>query len=345
MEYKDYYQIMGVARDASADAIKRAHRKLARQYHPDVSKAPDAEARFKDLSEAYEVLRDPEKRAAYDRLGAQWRAGQDFSPPPGWNTGQEAPGRGYDWRFRSTGGPEPSEADFSDFFEALFGQRFEGAGFGNPHPGRTGDPHARAHTRTRRTGPPQAGENHHARILIDLDDAYTGATRTLRLQAGLAPDGRPREHEIRFDVPKGIRSGQRIRLAGQGGPGTGGGPAGDLYLEVQFKPPEPGQPAYRVEQHDVYLDLPVAPWEAALGATVQAPTPTGWVEVVIAPNSPPGRKLRLKGRGLPAATPGDFYFVLQLATPPAERDAARQLYRDMRALFTDFDPRSAWHPS
>lgn len=328
MEYKDYYQIMGVARGASAEDIKRAHRKLARRYHPDVSKEPDAEARFKDLSEAYEVLRDPDKRAAYDRLGRQWQAGQDFRPPPDWQAGREAPGRG--WGFAGQG-PQ-AEADFSDFFESLFGRSFQGAGFAS---GRRAAAHGRAPM-----GAP--GEDHHAKILVDLHDAYTGATHTVRLQRSDA-QGRTQSHEIRFDVPRGIRAGQRIRLAGQGGPGTGQAGAGDLYLEVEFAPPEPGQPAYRVERHDVYLDLPVAPWEAALGASIEAPTPAGWVELRIAPNSPPGRKLRLKGRGLPASTPGDFYFVLQLATPAPASDADRRFYEDMAQRFKkSFDPRAAW---
>ncbi len=335
MEYKDYYKIMGVARQASAEDIKRAHRKLARQYHPDVSKEPGAEAKFKELTEAYEVLRDPEKRAAYDRLGERWRTGQDFRPPPGWNAGQEAPGRDFDWRFRqSSGRGQEDSGEFSDFFDALFGRSFQGAGFASGR--RASAPH-------RRAGFGQPGEDHHAKILIELQDAYTGATRSVRLQTQeLQADGQLREHEVSFEVPRGIRPGQRIRLAGQGGEGTGDGPRGDLYLEVEFKPPAPGEPAWRVDKHDVYLDLPIAPWEAALGATVQAPTPTGWVELNIAPNSPPGRKLRLKGRGLPAAPPGDFYFVLQVCTPPAHTQAEQAAYRELAARFPSYEARGLW---
>ena len=327
MEYKDYYKIMGLARGASAEDIKRAHRKLARQFHPDVSKEPNAEARFKEISEAYEVLRDPDKRAAYDRLGQQWRSGQDFRPPPGWQAGQEATGPGPEWSFRGHAG-EADAGEFSDFFDALFGRSFQGAGFASSRRAGPGTQHAR------RASP---GEDHHAKILIDLEDAYTGATRSVRLQQASG-----QEHEISFSVPKGLRAGQRIRLAGQGGLGTGGAPPGDLLLEVEFKPPDPGQPAYRVDRHDVYLDLPVAPWEAALGAAVKAPTPTGWVEVVVPPTSPPGRKLRLKGRGLPASTPGEFYIVLPPITPSAESREARAFYRDMAARFKDFDPRGLW---
>lgn len=341
MEYKDYYKIMGVARHASADEIKRAHRKLARRYHPDVSKEPDAETRFKELSEAYEVLRDPEKRAAYDQLGANWRAGQDFRPPPGWQAGREASGHGHEWRSRK-GGQGDAQAEFSDFFDTLFGRNFQGAGFAS---GRTGSFGGGADARHRRAAGGQRGEDHHATILIDLQDAYSGATRTVRLQQDASVMGRASEHEVTFDVPRGIRAGQRIRLSGQGGPGTGQAPAGDLYLEVQFKPSAPGEPTYRIDKHDVYLDLPLAPWEAALGGAVQAPTPTGWVELNIPPNSPPGRKLRLKGRGLPASTPGDFYFVLQLSTPPGDSDAARSFYRDMATRFKGFDPRAPWRSS
>ncbi len=330
MEYKDYYSIMGLARDASAEDIKRAHRQLARRYHPDVSKEPDAEARFKDLSEAYEVLRDPQRRAAYDQLGPHWRAGQDFQPPPDWNAGQEAPGQGE--------GPQavPGGADFSDFFDILFGRPFQGAGFASGARGARGGDGARAG----RAGHGRRGDDHHARILIDLQDAYTGTTRSVKLLR--SEPGRAQTHELRFEVPRGVCAGQRIRLAGQGGPASGRAPAGDLYLEVDFAPAAAGRPAYRVERHDVFLDLPVSPWEAALGATVQAPTPTGWVELNIPPNSPPGRKLRLRGRGLPAATPGDFYFVLQVVAPPAASEAERRAYRDLAARFAHFDPRAAW---
>lgn len=330
MEFKDYYAIMELARNAGAEDIKRAYRRLARRYHPDVSKEPDALARFKELSEAYEVLSDPPKRAAYDRLGPHWQEGQDFQAPPHWNTAQEGPGRAQAWQSATQG------AEFSDFFESLFGRGFVGTGFASA-------PARADRARARRTSGARRGEDHHARVLIALADAYNGATRSVRLRrTDLREPGLGQTHEIRFEVPRGVRAGQRIRLAGQGGPGSGRGAAGDLYLEVDFEPAAPGQPAYRVEHHDVFLDLPVSPWEAALGATVQAPTPTGWVELNIPPNSPPGRKLRLRGRGLPAATPGDFYFVLQVANPPARSDAERRAYQDLAARFAHFNPRAAW---
>ena len=320
MEFKDYYKVMGVARDAAPDDIKRAYRKLSRQFHPDVSKEKDAEARFKEIGEAYEVLKDPEKRAAYDQLGANWKAGQDFRPPPQWNTGAEHPGRG----FQSGFGGTDADAQYSDFFETLFRQGFDSTG---GRPGSRGRAAFKAQ-----------GEDHHAKILIDLEDAYGGATRTLNLRVSeMDPQGRttPHEHQITFTVPKGIRAGQHIRLSGQGAPGTGGGSPGDLYLEVEFRP----HALYRVDKHDVYLDLPIAPWEAAQGAQVQAPTPTGQVEVTIPPGSAAGRKLRLKGRGLPGVTPGDFYFVLQIMVPPADSASDKSFYDGMAKQFSTFNPR------
>ncbi|MEO7937164.1 MAG: DnaJ C-terminal domain-containing protein [Burkholderiaceae bacterium] len=319
MEFKDYYQLLGLARNASADDIKKSYRKLARKYHPDVSKESDAEARFKEIREAYEVLKDAEKRAAYDRLGANWRAGQDFQAPPDWNAGFESPGRG-------SAGPGPGSDDYSDFFETLFRQGFAGAGSGRGDQGARGQFHAH-------------GEDHHARIQIEVEDAYRGATRSLNLRLPqMDAEGRTtmRERTIEFTVPKGVRAGQHIRLAGQGGPAIGKGKAGDLYLEVEFRP----HAHYRVEHRDVYLDLPVAPWEAALGATIEVPTPAGSVELTIPAGSNAGRKLRLRGRGIPGVTPGDFYFVLQIALPPAHSDAEQAVYTAMRAQFKDFKPRA-----
>ena len=313
MEYKDYYQIMGVARDAAQDEIKRAYRKLARKYHPDVSKEPDAEARFKEVGEAYEVLKDPEKRAAYDQLGANWQAGQEFRPPPDWAQGFEFHGGGF------TGA---DAGGFSDFFETLFGRGGFSGGFG-------GRGHREMHVR---------GEDTHARILIDLDDAYHGATRTLSLKhSELGADGRPyiKERALNVRIPRGVHQGQHIRLSGQGGAGIGQGQAGDLFLEVAFKP----HPYYHVEGRDVYLELPVAPWEAALGATIKVPTPAGPVDLKIPSSSIGGRKLRLKGRGIPAASPGDLYVVVQIALPPADNDAVRQAYRELERAQA-FNPRA-----
>jgi len=308
MEYKDYYKIMGVERNATQDEVKRAYRKLARKYHPDVSKEADAELKFKDLGEANEVLSDPEKRAAYDQLGSNWKAQQDFRPPPGWGTGFEFHGAP----------PGGSQHGFSDFFESLFGQaRTAGGGGRSFH---------------------RQGEDHHARILVDLEDSFKGASRSISLQVpGVTPDGHvtTRNRTLKVRIPKGIRQGQQIRLGGQGATGMGGGKAGDLYLEVEFK----SHRYYRVEGADVYLDLPLAPWEAALGAQVNVPTPSGAIDLKIPANSKAGNKLRLKDRGIPAKTPGDLYVVLQIALPPADNDKTRDIYRQMQEEI-EFNPRA-----
>ena len=307
MEFKDYYQILGVPRDAGADAIKKAFRKLARKYHPDVSKEQDAEARMKEVNEAYAVLSDPEKRAAYDQLGRGYRPGEEFRPPPGWDSGFEFSGSGF---------ATADAADFSDFFAELFGRMGGGGG---------------------RRGFGARGEDHHAKILLDLEAAYGGGTRTITLRSPRQDrSGRVvlTEHSLEVRIPKGVREGQVIRLAGQGAPGVGGAPPGDLYLEVHFEP----HPRYRVEGRDVYATLPVTPWEAALGATVKTRVPDGSVEVRIPPGSSSGRKLRLRGRGLPGKPPGDLYLVLEIQLPPADTPRARELYETM-ARELAFDPR------
>jgi curved DNA-binding protein len=326
MKFQDYYQTLGVARDASPDDIKHAYRKLARKYHPDLSKEPDAEARFKEIGEANEVLKDPEKRAAYDAVGSRYQqersgardAGHDFQPPPGWDAGFEFSGRG-DEGFGAQ--------DHSDFFEALFGRAARAARSGGGGGG------------ARRPNLHMPGQDHHAKVLVDLEDAFRGAKRSLSLRMpALDAEGHPTLQERTLDVsiPKGIREGQHLRLAGQGGAGLGDGPAGDLFLEVGFNP----HPLYRVDGRDVYVDLPLAPWEAALGASVAAPTPDGEVELTIPPGSAAGRKLRLKGRGIPGSPAGDLYVVLAIALPPADTDAARRAYQAFKDA-ADFDPRAS----
>lgn len=307
MQFKDYYELLGVARDASAEVIKRAYRKLARKYHPDVSKEPQAEERFKEIGEAYEVLSDPEKRAAYDRLGSRWRDGQDFQPPPDFGSG-----------FEFSGGEPGSAADdaaFSEFFESLFGSARRAAGRG----------HA-AHA-----------ADHHARVDIDLEDAFTGAERTITLQSPqVDASGQVRlvERSLRVRIPAGVREGQRLRLAGQGAPGSAG-TQGDLYLEIRFR----AHPLWQVVERDLSMRLPVAPWEAALGASVLLPVPGGRVELQIPPGSQGGRKLRLKGRGLPGQPPGDLYVELQVVLPPADDPKVAEAWRSMAAAVS-FNPRS-----
>jgi curved DNA-binding protein len=318
VEFKDYYKVMGVARDATEAQIKQAYRKLARKYHPDVSKEPDAEARFKDVGEAYEVLRSPEKRAAYDQLGSGPRPGQDFRPPPDFGAGFEFSGAG----------PAGGGSDYSDFFESLFGRAQAGAG-------RAG----------RRRFDAGQGEDHHAKVLLDLEASLEGGSRSLTLRVPeIDPEGRvsARERVLKLRVPKGILPGQTIRLAGQGsppfaeGPGDGQGKPGDLYIEVEFQP----HPLYRIEGRDLYIDLPVAPWEAALGAAVKTPTPGGVVDLKIPPGAQAGTKLRLRGRGIPADPPGDLYAVLQIALPQASDDQGKAAYRAL-AEAMPFNPRAS----
>jgi curved DNA-binding protein len=310
MQFKDYYQTLGVERTASAEEIKKAYRRLARKYHPDVSKESDAAARMSELNEAYAVLSDAEKRAAYDALGQRYGADQEFRPPPDWDAGFE---------FSDAPGAGGFDEDFSDFFNTLFGRA------------------ARA-GRGRAQAAQMRGGDHHAKIVIDLADAYRGATRPVVLRAARLDDAGhvvTDERTLNVEIPSGIRSGQSIRLRGQGGAGYGGGPAGDLYLEVQFAQ----DPRWRVDGRDVTQTVPVAPWEAALGAAIEVPTPSGRVEVTVPPGSRAGRKLRLKGRGIPGKPAGDLYLELQIELPPADTEGARRLYQTM-AREMAFDPRA-----
>ena len=328
MEYRDYYKILGVDRSVTADALKTAYRRLARKFHPDVSKEANAEARFKEVQEAYEVLKDPEKRAAYDQLGADWKSGEQFRPPPDWGSGYEF-----------TGGPPPSgrrrgpqrpanggqeefcPGDYSDFFSSLFGggSPFGGAGHAEGSGGR-------------------AARDHHARVDIELEEAFRGATRTLELRRPEAgADGRVelRNHTVRVTIPAGVTEGQLIRLAGQGAPAPGGGAAGDLYLEAHILPNK----LYALDGRDVTLTLPLAPWEAALGAAVTVPTLGGPVQMQIPAGAQSGQKLRLRGRGLPGKTPGDEYVQLKIVLPPAGSPEAKAVYEEMRTKLA-FNPRA-----
>lgn len=311
MDFKDYYQILSVARDASADDIKKAFRKLARKYHPDVSKEADAEKRMKEVNEAYAVLSDPEKRVAYDQLGQNYQAGQDFRPPPNWNAGFDSARQGY-----STA----DATDFSDFFAELF-SRGRASGASNAGP----EFQAR-------------GQDQHVEALLDLEDAFQGATRQISLRVPKFDGGR-----ISFDtrtlnvqIPKGIREGQMIRLAGQGGPGYGDAPAGDLLLQVHFKP----HARFRINGRDLYLTVPVTPWEAALGGVVPVTLPDqSELKVRIPAGAQSGRQLRVRGRGIPSDPPGDLLLDLQVVLPAADNPRARELYETM-ARDLAFDPRA-----
>lgn len=312
MQFKDYYQILGVSREETADNIKKAFRRLARKYHPDISKEADAEQRMQEINEAYAVLSDPEKRAAYDQVGRGYRPGQDFKPPPDWDAGFEFSGHG--------AGPHDA-ADFSDFFAELFG-RMGGA------PGGFHGRHAR-HGR---------GEDHHAKVLLDIEDAFTGPTRQIALrvpQVDASGHVQLIGRTLNIRIPLGVHEGQTIRLAGQGAPGAGGAPAGDLMLEVHFNP----HPRYRVEGSDLHLKLPVAPWEAALGTVIAVPLPGGSIKLRIPEGAQSGKQLRVRGKGIPGNPPGDLLLDLQVVLPPASNPRARELYQTMSRELA-FDPRS-----
>ena len=296
MKFKDYYQVLGVSRSASQDDIKRAYRRLARKYHPDVSKEADAENRFKEVGEAYEVLRDPEKRAAYNKFGKDWKAGQEFRPPPDWDKS---------FHFEDSGVTDTS--GFSDFFEALFGHgafRERGAAY-----------HARGH-------------DLQVRMQLTLDEAYKGVERPVTItvpEAGANGQIQNRQRTLNIKIPKGVTEGQRVRLPAQGGSGTGEGPAGDLFIVIELA----AHPYFRAEGRDIYLDLPITPWEAALGAKIKIPTLGGKVDLTVPAGARSGQKFRLKGRGLPGHPPGDQYAVLQIVVPAAETEEARDFYRRM----------------
>jgi curved DNA-binding protein len=321
LDFKDYYAALGVAKDATADDIKKSFRKLARKYHPDVSKEPDAEARMKEVNEAYTVLSDPEKRAAYDQLGQAYRPGQDFRPPPDWDAGFEFTGRG------GPGAEAGDARDFSDFFAELFGR------MGARGARARGAPYAEEGFHAR-------GEDHHAKILVDLEDVYRGASRQISLRVPrIDAEGRLllETRTLNVQIPKGLREGQLMRLGGQGGPGLGEGAAGDLLLEVHFKP----HAHYQVQGADVTMALPVAPWEAALGAVVALTLPDGSkLNVRIPPGAQSGRQLRVRGKGIPSSPPGDLLLDVRVVVPPADTPRAKELYEAM-ARELAFDPRAA----
>ena len=293
MKFKDYYETLGVGRDASEAEIKKAYRRLARECHPDISKEEGAEERFKEISEAYQTLSDPEKRQAYDELGRH-RPGEEFRPPPEWDS-----------RFRQGGAYQ--EVDLSELFEQM--------GFGA--------------ARRRQAGGvdfPIRGQDLEAVARLRLEEVGRGTVVTLE-----GPQG-----EVRIRVPKGVTDGERLRIPGRGGPGIGGGPAGDVYLHVQLLP----HPLFRPVGHDLYLELPLAPWEAALGAQIEVPTLDGRVRVTVKPGAQPGQKLRLAGKGLPrrGEGAGDLYGVLQIAMPKRISEREEQLYREL-AEASSFQPR------
>jgi curved DNA-binding protein len=321
--FHDYYETLGVPRTASAEEIRKAYRRLARTNHPDVNKDPSAEDRFKEISEAYEVLRDDDKRQLYDRFGENWRAGQDVSSAPGFEEYFRQQGRGArsgNGRARAGGGPGDvfvefgDDGDFSDFFEGLFGRGGSGRG---PRRGGFGGFDIFD----------DRGADQEAVLEVSLQDAARGGRQRIALDDGRTFD---------VDIPPGVRDGQRIRLSGEGAQGSGGGPTGDLYLRVRVRPDR----RFRVEGRDVHTDLPVTPSEAALGAEVELPTLTGTARVRVPAGSSSGRKLRLRGEGVPnpGGTPGDLYAVVQVQVPKTLTDEERQLFERL-AQVSRFDPR------
>lgn len=316
MEFKDYYTTLGIERDATQDEVKRAYRKLARKFHPDINKEADAENRFKEVGEAYEVLQDTEKRAAYDKFGQNWQAGQDFDPPPDWDNGFEFTGGGY---------TENDSSQFSDFFESLFGAQGAGPGAG-PFSGQ------QRHYSGK-------GQDLHAKISINLEDSYKGSKQSLTLQRPAVNESGhviTRPHTLEVNIPKGVTEGQRIRLAGQGAEGIGNGKNGDLFLEIVFHK----HAHFTPNKRDIMLTLPISPWEAALGATIPVPTLGGKVELTIPAGSQTGKKLRLKGRGLSTAKQiGNQYVTLAIMVPKAETETDTELFRSMKKQMS-FNPRS-----
>ncbi|MDB5870867.1 MAG: chaperone DnaJ-like protein [Ramlibacter sp.] len=307
MKYKDYYAALEVPRDADADQIKKAYRKLARKYHPDVSKSADTEARFKEIGEAYATLKDPEKRAAYDELGRQ-PAGEEFRPPPQWAREHASDGDSF-------GNFE--DLNLSDLFEAMGRGRGRAGGGG----GAGG----------RRAPMPRPGRDYETAVRISLEDAHRGTT--LNLNLGDGEGGRTLE----VTIPAGVSQGQKLRLRGKGGKGRNGGPDGDIYLHIELAP----HAVFRPDQHDLYFDLALAPWEAALGAEVEVPTLDGPVVLTVPPATRSGRKLRLRGRGLANGRGGrgDLYAVAHIDVPATLAERERELFKELAAV-SRFNPRA-----
>ncbi len=307
MKYQDYYEILGVPRSADKSEIKKAYRKLARKYHPDVNQDGGNEDQFKQVNEAYEVLKDDDKRQAYDRFGADWKHGQQFE-----GVGAGGFGGG------AYAGDQFSGGDFSDFFENIFGggyQQAQGSPFGQGQRAR-----------------PQRGADLVLKLDITLEEAYNGGSKTIQF-AGSTDSSEMKK--LKINIPKGVKTGQKIRLAKQGQASPGGGESGDLLLEMNIL----AHRLFRLDDRDVILRLPVTPWEAALGSTIKVPTLSGSVELKIKSGMQSGQKMRLKGKGMPGTPPGDQFVEIMIHAPPADSDEEQQFYQDMQARFA-FNPRS-----
>lgn len=316
MKYQDYYKILDVDRQADSATIKKAYRKLARRYHPDVNSEADAEERFKEVNEAYDVLKDPEKRKAYDQFGENWKHGQDF------NAG------GYGGAGGFTGG------DFTDFFESIFSQRRAGGQSGGGFGGFGGFGQEQGFHQPRA----RKGEDQHLQLDITLEEAFLGGEKTIQIsrsEQGAGGIATPTLKKLKVNIPKGVSSGKKIRLSKQGHPSTAGGVAGDLILELHVLPHR----LFKLDGKDITLKCPLTPWEAALGTRVKVPTLSGQVELKIAPGMQSGRRMRLTGKGLPGNPAGDLFVEIQIHTPVAEDDESREWYQSMQQKF-DFNPRN-----
>jgi len=309
MEFKDYYKILGVPPESDIKEIKSAYRKLARKYHPDMNSEPGAEDKFKEVAEAYEVLKDAGRRAEYDELRQYGgRAGGGFEPPPGWQSSG----------FGGTGSRH-FEGDFSDFFNSIFGTA--GGGFQQPQGG-------------------LRGQDAEIEMPIFLEEAVAETSKLVEFRIPVYEQGQVREvkKSLKVKIPAGVLDGERIRLKGQGGPGQGDAPSGDLYLHIRLVP----HPLFDVEGHNLVITVPLAPWEAALGAKVTVPTLTGNINLTIAPNSQSGQRLRIKGKGLATkAGKGDLFALLKVVMPPAASAEAKELWQAL-ADKAGFDPRAQW---
>lgn len=315
MEYKDYYSVLGIGKSATVAGIKKAYRKLARKYHPDVNKNPESETKFKEVGEAYEVLKDPEKRKAYDQYGADWKTGgPQYQQSHGADFGgEEGFGGGFDFGAGYEGGGE-----YSDFFESFFG---------GGRRGKSGRSHSFS----------QKGEDMNASLKIPIEKAYSGTSSQISFESPVkTSDGRIEYKHVNLNVkiPKGIKPGQKIRLAGKGAPGHGGGSNGDLFITIEYEI----YSRYRIDGADIYINLPVSPWEAVLGTSVVVKTPFGNPKVKIPAGSAQGKKLRLMGKGIPSKKPGDLYIVVNIVLPPADNEKAKKIYKEMSEL--KFNPRA-----
>ncbi len=330
IEYKDYYKILGVTRDAESSAIKKAYRKLARKYHPDINKEPDAEKRFKELSEAYEVLRDPQKRKMYDELGSDWKDGQNFKPPP------QGQGQYQQWSFHGGPGQTGSYSfegfgdDFSDFFQSIFGQAGSESGFGH-----TGGSRARSYRNS-----PMKGQDLEADILLSLHEASKGGRRKLTLQVQEMDENgniSTTAKDIEFNIPSGLTDGSKIRLKEKGGKGYFGGKDGDLHLRIKISDSH----GFTIDGYDLERELPITPWQAALGGEVSVPTLEGKTKIRIRPGTQSDQRIRIKGKGMPrhsSKPKGNLYMITKIVVP--EKLTAKE-----KALFEELAKESRFQPN